>query len=159
MVRVIKWWQCTCAYCQSLPETQSRGLTLTEPQRLRLPSLSFEHIDWQTSPWKMDVCVVRLILAWDCYSRCIKWLNRQWKIITHAQYVSNSNLARQRKIYQEKNVVEHWSCCASSLATLCDKRRQHNVVSQPMTEHRAYIINQIQVEVEGFKVTGLEADG
>lgn len=55
---------------------------------------------------KKDGCIVLLLLSQDCYIRCIKGVNRQWKI-THAQPVSNCNLAPQRKIHQEKNDVEH----------------------------------------------------
>lgn len=83
-------------------------------KRATITSISLCRAYWLANfskglPWKMDGCVVLLSRSWHCYTRCIKWAKRQWRI-THAQTVSNCNLAPQRKIYQEKNDAEHWSC-------------------------------------------------
>lgn len=67
--------------------------------------------------------------------------------ITHAQTITSCSLAPQREMYQKRSDVRHWSilCCASSLATLCDRIWQHNVGPHSLTEHWAPIIHHIQV--------------
>lgn len=98
------------AYFHLLSHTQSKGLALREPRWL--PSI-VKHIDGQTS-WtgfheKWMAGAFLFSMSWHYYTRCIKWVNRQWKI-THAQTVTNCNLAPRRKIHHEKNDVDRWSC-------------------------------------------------
>lgn len=129
-IRAISGWTLCLAeasWIYSREEQHFHSLSHIKCRAGWFPSLFTSQAYWlvnfsKGSPCKMNGCAVLMLLSWDCYTRSIKWVNRQWK--NHSCTFLAATLFLRRKIYQVKNDVQHWFCAVPPVwplyVTRCD---------------------------------------